>query len=86
VVRAARAANLIAVTYSLDSGDHLGIPPDQITSRVVKRAQKGDIVLLSASDFARDTNRALPRIIKGLKERGFKLVPLSELVPAELHP
>jgi peptidoglycan/xylan/chitin deacetylase (PgdA/CDA1 family) len=86
VVRAARAANLIAVTHSLDSGDHLGITADQIASRVVKGAQKGDIVLLSASDFSRDTNPALPRMIKGLKERGFKLVRLSELVPAELHP
>ena len=86
VVRAARAANLITVTYSLDSGDHLRSTPAEIANRVVKNASKGDIILLSASDFSPETNKALPRILKGLQERGFKLVRLSELVPAELHP
>jgi peptidoglycan-N-acetylglucosamine deacetylase len=86
VVKAARQANLITVSYSLDSYDQMGRRPDEITARVVRNAQKGDIILLSASDWSRDTNRALPAIIKGLRERGFKLVRLSELVPPALQP
>jgi peptidoglycan-N-acetylglucosamine deacetylase len=81
VVSAARAANLITVTSSLDSRDHDGLRADQIAQRVLKQAQRGDIVLLSASDWSPETSKALPAIIKGLKERGFKLVPISELVP-----
>jgi peptidoglycan/xylan/chitin deacetylase (PgdA/CDA1 family) len=83
VVAAARAANLITVTHSLDSLDHLNQPAARIASRVVNQARRGDIILLSASDWSRETNRALPEIIRGLKARGFKLVRLSELVPAE---
>jgi peptidoglycan/xylan/chitin deacetylase (PgdA/CDA1 family) len=83
VVTAARAANLITVTSSLDAEDYKGLKAEQIADRVLKSAQKGDIVLLSASDWSPETTKALPAIIKGLQERGFKLVRVSELVPQE---
>jgi peptidoglycan/xylan/chitin deacetylase (PgdA/CDA1 family) len=83
VVRGARAANLVTVTSSLDSEDHLRRTQGQIIQRVVRRAQKGDIILLSASDWSKETAKALPAILKGMKEKGFTLVPLSELVPAD---
>lgn len=84
VVRSARSAGLITITKSLDSEDHYGAKASVITDRVVKRAKRGDIILLSASDWSRETAKALPGIIKGLKDRGFKLVLVSELVPANL--
>jgi peptidoglycan/xylan/chitin deacetylase (PgdA/CDA1 family) len=80
VVRGARTANLLTVTYSLDSEDHLGRSADQIARRVVRRASKNEIIRLSASDWSPETSKALPQIIKGLQERGFTLVTLSELV------
>jgi peptidoglycan/xylan/chitin deacetylase (PgdA/CDA1 family) len=86
VVKAAREAGLITVTHSLDSEDHLGRRASQIAERVVKRAAKGDIIRLSASDWSPETAKALPEIIKGLQGRGFKLVKVSELVPAETKP
>jgi peptidoglycan/xylan/chitin deacetylase (PgdA/CDA1 family) len=80
VVRGARAANLITVTYSLDSEDYTGIPAAEIAQNVVKRARKGDIIRLSASDWSPRTSAALPLIIRGLAERKFLLVRVSDLV------
>jgi peptidoglycan-N-acetylglucosamine deacetylase len=84
VVSAARAANLVTVTHSLDSMDHHGEKADAIAKRVVRQARRGDIILLSASDWSPETAKALPLILKGLKDRGFKLVPIGDLVPQEM--
>lgn len=86
VVRAARAADLTTVTSSLDAEDYLTDRADVITRRVVSRARRGDIILLSASDYAKETSKALPKIIEGLKKRGFKLVRISELVDEASKP
>jgi peptidoglycan/xylan/chitin deacetylase (PgdA/CDA1 family) len=83
IVRAARQAKLVTVTYSLDAQDYLEKTPDQIIRRVVKEARRGDIIRLTASDWSKGTAKALPEIIKGLKGRQMKLVRLSDLVPAQ---
>ncbi|MFZ5622746.1 MAG: polysaccharide deacetylase family protein [Pseudomonadota bacterium] len=83
VVRAARQARLVTVTYSLDGQDYLERSAEQIARRVVRGARRGDIIRLTASDWSKETARALPAIIQGLKERNFQLVRLSELVPVQ---
>lgn len=83
VLRAAHQARLVTVTYALDSQDHLGLTADQIVRRVVRKAQRGDIIRLTASDFATETAEALPRILEGLRHRGFKVVRVSDLVPVD---
>lgn len=81
VLAAARGAGLVTVTYSLDSGDWRDTPAAKLVRGVVRGAKRGDIVLLTASDFNRQTAVALPEVIKGLKARGFKLVTVSQLLP-----
>lgn len=81
VVRGARAAGLVTVTHSLDSEDDEGLRSEEITRRILRRARRGDVILLSASDWSKETAKALPAIIEGLKKRGFKLVTVSDLVP-----
>ncbi|MEW8978857.1 MAG: polysaccharide deacetylase family protein [Symbiobacterium sp.] len=83
VLTAARQARLVTVTYALDSHDHMGLTADQIVRRVVREARRGDIIRLTASDFAPETAKALPRILEGLERRGFRAVRLSDLVPAD---
>ena len=83
VVRGARQAQLITVTSSLDSEDHKGRTAAQITRRVVRGAHKGDIILLSASDWSPESSKALPAILKGLKERGLQIGRISDLVSVE---
>ncbi len=83
VLRAAQQARLVTVTYALDSQDHLGLTAEQIVRRVVRQAQRGDIIRLTASDFVTETAEALPGILEGLNRRGFKAVPIPDLVPPE---
>ncbi len=85
VLAAAQSQGLYTVTASLDAEDAVWPPPaaDLIVRRVVRRAQRGDVILLNASDFARHTGDALPAIIKGLQGRGFKVVPVSQMLPVE---
>ncbi|MFZ5827872.1 MAG: polysaccharide deacetylase family protein [Bacillota bacterium] len=83
VVRAARQAKLVTVTYSLDSQDYLERSAEQIVRRVVRGANRGDIIRLTASDWSRETAKALPAIITGLKQRKMQMVRLSELVPVQ---
>jgi polysaccharide deacetylase family sporulation protein PdaB len=67
-------------TWSLDSRDWMNPGVEAIEKRVLDRIQPGDIVLLHASDTARQTNLALPRIIESLRGKGYKMVTLSELL------
>jgi|GEM_PF-1557355 len=83
LVRAARSANLITVTYSLDGQDYLERSADQIARRILRGARRGDIIRLTASDWSKETAKALPAIIEGLKERNMQLVRLSDLVPVQ---
>src|SRR5680860_1118208 len=43
-------------------------------------AKAGDIILFHASDSAPDTVQALPTVIQRLKGKGYKLVPISQLL------
>lgn len=83
LVRAARQAKLVTVTYSLDGQDYLERTAEQITRRVVRGAHRGDIIRLTASDWSKETAKALPGIITGLKEKKMQLVRLSDLVPVQ---
>lgn len=80
VVRGARAADLITVTFSLDAADHLGDQAGDLVKRVVRHTRRGDIIRLTASDWSEETARALPLILQGLQAKGLQPVTLSDLV------
>ena len=46
----------------------------------VTKAKKGDIILLHASDSAKQTNKALPLILDHLKKKNLKFVTVSEMI------
>ena len=70
--------DMIGVQWSIDSLDWKGLSGGQIAERVLPRAKNGDIVLFhNNSDHVLD---ALPIVLEGLKNKGFKFVGLSELV------
>ncbi|MGE5653288.1 MAG: polysaccharide deacetylase family protein, partial [Bacillota bacterium] len=59
---------------------------DVIVGRILDDPQNGDIIVLHDCGGNRSqTVEALPKIIKGLKEKGFKLVTVSELL-SRLNP
>lgn len=53
---------------------------DQIINRVLEKAHPGAIILMHASDTCDRTPAALPAIIDGLREKGYKLATVSELL------
>lgn len=50
----------------------------RIYERVMQHVRNGSIILMHNGSI--DTMRALPKMIEGLRERGFDIVPVSELL------
>ncbi|KAB7666190.1 polysaccharide deacetylase family sporulation protein PdaB [Bacillus sp. B1-b2] len=67
------------VHWSIDSKDWTNPGTKEIIANV-SSAKKGDIILLHASDSAKQTEKALPSIIKDLHEKNLKLVTVSEMI------
>lgn len=67
------------VHWSIDSQDWTNPGVDKIVENV-KEAKKGDIILLHASDSAKQTVKALPSIIQNLRGKGLKFVTVSEMI------
>ena len=73
--------DMVGVQWSIDSLDWKGLSASEIVNRVVPKAKNGDIVLFhNNSDHILD---ALPLVLKGLKEKGFKFVKMSEMVASD---
>lgn len=67
------------VHWSIDSKDWTN-PGAKIIAKNVKKAKEGDIVLLHASDSAKQTGKALPLILEDIRQKGLKLVTVSEMI------
>ncbi|MGG6432906.1 polysaccharide deacetylase family sporulation protein PdaB [Anoxybacillus sp. D401a] len=68
------------VHWSVDSKDWLSPGVHAIVENVTKNAKSGDIVLLHASDSAKQTASALEQIIVWMKKEGYRSVTISDLV------
>lgn len=67
------------VHWSVDSKDWKNPGVEEIRNNV-KNAKKGDIILLHASDSAKQTAKALPGIIESLNRKKLKYVSVSEMI------
>lgn len=67
------------VHWSLDSKDWTNPGVGQIVENISK-AKKGDILLLHASDSAKQTAAALPGIIDEIQNKNLKMVSVSEMI------
>lgn len=66
------------VQWSVDSLDWKDLTSQDIYKRVTDNIHPGAIVLFH--NAAKNTPAALPDILKTLKEQGYKIVPVSELI------
>lgn len=80
VVRTAAELGHWTTLWTLDTIDWQNPPPDTIVARVVPRARDGAIVLMHPKP---QTVAALARIITGLQEKGYRLVPLWRMMQAQ---
>ena len=78
VIQTVKSLGMTAVQWSVDSLDWKGISADEICERVLRRVEPGSIVLFH--NAAEHTPEALPRILSELRDRGYEIVPVSELL------
>jgi len=77
LVKIANRLGYTVVHWSVDSKDWKNPGVNQIVENV-RKAKKGDIILLHASDSAKQTAVALPKIIQTLKDE--KFITVTELI------
>jgi peptidoglycan/xylan/chitin deacetylase (PgdA/CDA1 family) len=81
-----RAERMLMVLWSADTSDYLRPGVSKIIYTAVSGAQPGAIILMHDGGGDRsETVAALPRIITRLRQRGFRLVTLSQLRSAILQ-
>ena len=80
VLTTAEELNYKVIQWSTDSLDWKKPGVQAITDRVLKKVEPGDIILMHASDTCLQTPEALPKVLEGLKQQGYQLVTVSELL------
>ncbi|MGM0715512.1 polysaccharide deacetylase family sporulation protein PdaB [Brevibacillus parabrevis] len=80
VLEIANRLGYTVVQWDTDSKDWIEPKKDVIVQNVLSKAHPGDIVLLHASDSAKETHLALPIIIDQLRKQGYEFVTVSELI------
>ncbi|MCF6095285.1 polysaccharide deacetylase family sporulation protein PdaB [Microaerobacter geothermalis] len=80
VLTIAESLGYTVIQWDTDSKDWLSPGVEQIVNNVIRSAHPGDIVLLHASDSAKQTEQALPIIIDKLRQQGYTFVTVSELI------
>lgn len=68
------------IQWNTDSLDWKNPGVDAIVNRVLNRAVPGDIILMHASDSSKQITAALPRILTGLEQKGYRFATVSELM------
>ncbi|MGB9791069.1 MAG: polysaccharide deacetylase family sporulation protein PdaB [Thermacetogeniaceae bacterium] len=78
VILTCRSLGYEVIQWSVDSLDWQEVGVESVVDRVLKNIHPGAIVLFHNN--AKYTPQALPIILKSLKEQGYKIVPVSELL------
>jgi peptidoglycan-N-acetylglucosamine deacetylase len=81
LARLAAQAGLVTVQYDIASGDpDPGLSAKRIIRGVVGEAKGGSIVVFHMNENGRRTAEVLPEVIKQLREKGFELVTVGEML------
>ena len=81
VIRAANENGYIPIQWSLDTLDYTGLKGNEMWNRIKDKIQSGDIILMH--NGTEHTAESLDTIIKNIKEKGFNLSTVSELIYKE---
>lgn len=79
VVNTVTGMNMYCVQWDVDSLDWKNLTAEEMCSRVRNNIKNGSIILMH--NGAENTPEALPMIIECIKELGYEIVPISELLP-----
>ena len=78
VIKSANDKGLIPIQWSLDTLDYTNLTGTQMWERLEKKSSNGDIILMH--NGAKHTADSLEMIIQSINKKGYKIVPVSELV------
>ena len=81
VIKVATENNYIPIQWSLDTLDYTGITGNEMWNRIKDKISNGDIILMH--NGTEHTADSLDMIIKNIKEKGFNLVTVSDLIYKE---
>lgn len=79
VVNMVKSLNMYCVQWNIDSLDWKDPSAMQIVKNCTDKLTPGSIILLH--NGAKNTPAALPKIIEAIKAKGYKIVPISKLIP-----
>ena len=79
VVKAVKSLGMYCVQWDVDSLDWKDPTPEQMTKTVLDKVKDGSIVLMH--NGAKNTPAALPDIIRGIKDKGYEIVLIKDLIP-----
>ncbi len=79
VVNTVKSMNMYCVQWNIDSLDWKDPNVEQIVKNCTDKLVPGSIILLH--NGAANTPAALPKIIEAIKAKGYKIVPISKLIP-----
>lgn len=80
VLQAAEESGYRTILWSIDTIDWQRPGAEVIINRVLTKAHNGGIVLMHPTE---PTVQALPAIIEGLRERGFEMITVGEMLERE---
>lgn len=78
VVRSVKGCNMYCIQWDVDSLDWKDPSPEQIAKNVVSKLKNGSIILMH--NGATNTPEALPMVIEGIKNAGYEIVPISQIL------
>lgn len=79
VVNMVKSMDMYCVQWNIDSLDWKDPSVEQIVKNCTDKLTPGSIILLH--NGAANTPAALAKIIEGIKDKGYKIVPISKLIP-----
>ena len=78
VIRAAKSASHLPIQWNLDTLDYTGLTGEEMWNRLNGKLKNGSIIL--CHNGTKHTADSLGMIIKNIKQAGYKIVPVSELI------
>lgn len=78
VIQAAESLGHKTIQWSIDSLDYKGLTGEQMWERIEPKLEKGSIILMHSG--TENTALSLNEIITKIKEKGYAIVPVSELI------
>lgn len=81
ILKVANELDMFGIQWNVDSLDWKNLTPPEMLSRIKAKICAGSIILLH--NGGKNTPEALPQIIETLKNDGYDLIPVSELIYKE---